>query len=79
LEDWRVKIRYEKEGSIKKKKLKIRVYSLGFSVFLNSGGNGNEMGGYENNDYLPEACQINLDYGGKNTFTFQALKNINHR
>lgn len=39
------------------------MYRLGFSVFLNN-GDASEMG-YENNDYLPETCQINLDYAGK--------------
>lgn len=38
-------------------------YRLGFSVFLNS-GNTNETTN-DNNDHLPEACQINMDYAGK--------------
>lgn len=36
---------------------------LGFSVFLNS-GNASENMGYDNNEFMPEACQISLDYAG---------------
>lgn len=39
-------------------------YRLGFSVFLNS-GNASENAGYDNNEFMPEACQISLDYAGK--------------
>lgn len=66
------------EGKIEKRvgekrvarKAKLLFYSrLGFSVFLNNAGTGNDLGGgYENNDYLPEACQINMDYTGMTTY-----------
>lgn len=39
---------------------------LGFSVFLNS-GNASENMGYDNNEFMPEACQISLDYAGNKT------------
>lgn len=41
--------------------------SLGFSIFLNQDNTDNTR--YENSDYLPEACQINLDYAGKTCHT----------
>lgn len=41
-------------------------YRLGFSVFLNT-GNTSETMVLEMSDYLPEACQINLDYAGNKT------------
>lgn len=43
-------------------------FRLGFSVFLNN-GDASEMG-YDSNDYLPEACQINLDYAGEYTIKY---------
>ncbi|KAL7311435.1 Protein kinase domain-containing protein ppk32 [Mucor circinelloides] len=38
-----------------------KIGGLGFSVFLNS-GNASENAGYDNNEFMPEACQISLDY-----------------
>lgn len=37
---------------------------LGFGVFLNNTSDPQSTG-YFNDEYLPEACQINLDYAGK--------------
>ncbi|KAK4512504.1 uncharacterized protein ATC70_003205 [Mucor velutinosus] len=38
-----------------------KIGGLGFSVFLNA-GNASENMGYDNNEFMPEACQISLDY-----------------
>ena len=38
---------------------------LGFGVFLNNSDERDTGTYYDYNDYLPEACQINLDYAGK--------------
>ncbi|KAI8050149.1 kinase-like domain-containing protein [Gilbertella persicaria] len=38
-----------------------KIGGLGHSVFLNT-GNSNELSYEQSQDYLPEACQINLDY-----------------
>ncbi|KAI8644817.1 kinase-like domain-containing protein [Parasitella parasitica] len=38
-----------------------KIGGLGFSVFLNT-GNASENVGHDNNEFMPEACQINLDY-----------------
>ncbi|GAN06975.1 SCY1 protein kinase [Mucor ambiguus] len=38
-----------------------KIGGLGFSVFLNA-GNASENMGYDNNEFMPEACQVSLDY-----------------
>ncbi|CEP10781.1 hypothetical protein [Parasitella parasitica] len=38
-----------------------KIGGLGFGVFLNT-GNVSENVGYDNSEFMPEACQINLDY-----------------
>ncbi|KAI7904796.1 kinase-like domain-containing protein, partial [Cokeromyces recurvatus] len=38
-----------------------KIGGLGFSIFLNT-ENSSESFGYENNDFLPEASKVNLDY-----------------
>ncbi|KAI8146138.1 kinase-like domain-containing protein [Fennellomyces sp. T-0311] len=39
-----------------------KIGGLGFGVFLNNPGERDTGGFFDYNEYLPEACQINLDY-----------------
>ncbi|KAI9314533.1 kinase-like domain-containing protein [Dichotomocladium elegans] len=39
-----------------------KIGGLGFGVFLNNPGEGETKSYYDYSDYLPDACQINLDY-----------------
>lgn len=39
-----------------------KIGGLGFGIFLNQGDGANSY--FEYNEYLPDECQINLDYAG---------------
>lgn len=62
LEDWRVS---NKGTCIYWMDWLTQRHRLGFGVFLNNPDDASRGSMYEYNDYLPEPCQINLDYAGE--------------
>lgn len=73
MEDWRVIVISVEKNRESKPSYAFCFNRLGFSVFLNS-GNASENMRYDNSEFMPESCQVSLDYAGTNVLKKEQIK-----